>query len=232
MVVALLLWTRATSSDSVAGEPALYEARFDAAWRGVPLEAHRHANAPSHWRGGRRQLDEADAAPLRIHLEYFFDPGAEVSLETQQRIKEVMPLVVSQLQRTVKVRRPVPPSTRLVLPKQCSSSWLPSGKCRTVSSTPKCGELVPYNSSHFGAYEVCPTSPNRCTTEGDENGGVPDADMVVYVTADDRPGPCRSKVALAYAGYCALDPWDERPVAGYVNLCKHGMDRQEGDNSR
>lgn len=53
--------------------------------------------------------------------------------------------------------------------------------------------------------------------------GIPDTDIVLYVTANDVSGVCSNNAALAYADSCQRDQ-NDRPTAGFINFCQEQLD--------
>jgi len=92
-------------------------------------------------------------------------------------------------------------------------------KCVALSPNgTMCGD-VPIPEEHLSPISMCPDSVYSCTRRY-EGGGVPDADYILYVTANFDEA-CQSESVgstVGYAGHCRRDQHD-RPIAGQLNLC-------------
>lgn len=81
-----------------------------------------------------------------------------------------------------------------------------------------CGEII-VPKAHLAACSYCNSTSRRCLTDYKSEGiGVPDAQLLLYVSAKQTPR-CRKDQTIAYAAHCAQDAKTDRPVAGHANLC-------------
>ncbi|DBA01727.1 TPA: hypothetical protein N0F65_010137 [Lagenidium giganteum] len=97
--------------------------------------------------------------------------------------------------------------------------------CKTVSAHEMCLEM-PIPDDHFAATRVCSNCLSDDNCKGSKcnatpDGGVSDADVVIYVRAVNTT-TCDGMV-LAYASACQLDQYD-RPTFGMVNFCPDLID--------
>jgi len=176
---------------------------------------------------------------IRFHVDY--EMLADMSGATsrlQRRVKEdILPVALSELGRRVGVKHPVQGNLRLTpfcsavykVPAGCS----PSGSvgcewyCATVSNSAQdSGSCGPMGARHkweyFGPYETC-DSALECVTHSGDNTGVPNADMILYVTMD--ASFCGIGGIIGAARPCLQDPLTNRPVAAYINFCPTELDK-------
>ena len=101
----------------------------------------------------------------------------------------------------------------------------PMIKCSSIS-TARCGNsgaTIP--ESVLEAAYYCPNNPDTCDTTTYQTGpGYSDTDLVIYVTGDADPYGCDNNT-MGYSGSCQSNLYD-RPIAGYINLCRDSIDFQ------
>eukprot|EP00873_Tetraselmis_striata_P001542 jgi/Tetstr1/421806/TSEL_012708.t1 len=158
-------------------------------------------------------------AAIRFHLDYrLAGLQAEQPLKAAFLRSQLVPAMVASLQRYISVRRPVPESVPLLLPRLCMDSWgaESGGRCRKVEPIGRC-LLAAHDLEFFGPYQTCtsPDDDSTCVSSPGGSGAL-DADFLLYVSASQEG--CGEGVA-AFAGACELDPATRRPVAGEVNFC-------------
>lgn len=83
-----------------------------------------------------------------------------------------------------------------------------------------CGHAV-HTDAAFESYDICRVKvagrPSRgFDCERHETPGIPNADLLLYVTALESS---YCEYAAAYALYCSLDLDTHRPLAGSINFC-------------
>lgn len=57
--------------------------------------------------------------------------------------------------------------------------------------------------------------------------GVPNTDLVVYISVDNCSD--RNENTLAYASSCQLESNQDRPIAGFINFCSGSFNTQSND---
>eukprot|EP01137_Pigoraptor_chileana_P036542 Opistho-2@32345 len=177
-----------------------------------------------------RRADASTYAAFRV-VPYFVDvdsSNAELTTDKISFIKNVIiPRAVDFLNKALKV---IPVQGNLQLKRQCYS-WCSGGgviKCKDYGGDMTCGEAtVP--SVHIAPAGLY--SGSGCTPTGPvaqpSGPGVPNADYILYVTANS--GDCGGNT-LAFASYCVLDSLTDRPLAGRANFCPSKIDTSEPDS--
>jgi hypothetical protein len=162
--------------------------------------------------------DEATGvwAPLRIVA--VFDETLFASTMTAEKTNylknELLPGALKWWADSLDV---IPVTGNLKLARFCNSVWS-DGVCAGFDTTDKCGGATVNDpqipSDHFQDSIKEDAYGKQSTVAG--GAGVPDADFILYVTAEETAA-CGSGT-LAYAGMCKQDQWD-RPIAGRANFC-------------
>eukprot|EP01098_Paradermamoeba_levis_P011765 TRINITY_DN5070_c0_g1_i2.p1 TRINITY_DN5070_c0_g1~~TRINITY_DN5070_c0_g1_i2.p1 ORF type:complete len:518 (+),score=130.20 TRINITY_DN5070_c0_g1_i2:78-1631(+) len=127
-------------------------------------------------------------APIRIAIDSRFVSIANATVKNFLLTK-LVPEAISWLQKTLSVIRVTGP---LILQKQCRKFYEKPYKCIEYWPT-SCLDVKPMPEEHFTA-------------------GVPNADLLLYVTSKETEGS-----TLAYAAYCQGDQ-KNRPIAGNINF--------------
>lgn len=161
----------------------------------------------------RQLLSETNQRPLKVHLEYQL---GSLQQDKKDHIQNsIMPVAVSVLQQYVSAKTPV--TGKLLMARQCSSYWdTEPYLCYQVSDIGQCLDAT-HNSAFFGAYKECSTHQEGSCTTYPAGDGVTDQDIILYVTAANSE-TCGG-MTIAYAGWCELDPYTKRPIAGAINFC-------------
>lgn len=151
--------------------------------------------------------------PFEIHFEYQVD---NLPSEKQAYLKEkLMPAASSILKNFISAKSPV--TGKLLLARHCRSMWdVAPYLCYQVSDLGKCSGAT-HNASFFGAYKECSTHEASSCTTNPAGEGVEDKDIILYVTST-KTSTCGA-MTIAYAGWCELDPYTKRPIAGAINFC-------------
>ena len=158
--------------------------------------------------------------PIRFHPAY---AATMLDLEYSQPAKaeflkaKLVPAMIASLQQYISLRRPVPDGHPLLLPRYCESSWGPAhgNRCQRVQPIRTC-LLSEHDPRFFGPYTTCSQPESSSCVKHPGGEGVPNADFVLYVSADEAL--CKDGM-VAFAGACELDPATMRPVAGEINFC-------------
>ena len=197
-----------------------YERLINGMRNAIPDDVHQHVNEPHHKgmdppQAHARKMQSA--ANIRLVASYNLSTTTTEKARHIQNV--VMPKVLDFIHSLVKVNTPV--LSRLFLPRMCDVYGSSNASCSSVRDIGTCGVVAKHSAEYFGSYQLCPDQ--QCTTH--EGGrGVPNADMIIYVTAEQSS--CGHKT-LAYAGHCSLDVTTGRPIAGYVNWCPERVDTGE-----
>mmetsp|Transcript_14 Transcript_14/g.59 ORF Transcript_14/g.59 Transcript_14/m.59 type:complete len:996 (-) Transcript_14:177-3164(-) len=153
--------------------------------------------------------------PLRIHYDTTHLDGV---LSAARKSFVEINLLKRAADRLAEVLRVIPVQGNLRLSPRCRSFWDDeSHQCANYDIPMQCGEIVQVPTEHLNPEKECSLRPDECKmTEG--GAGIPNADVVVYVTAYQYAA-CASSSTLAFAASCARDDIMDRPIAGYINLC-------------
>ena len=170
--------------------------------------------------GRRRELLQADR-PFEVHLEYQLDSLAQ---DKQDFLKEkLMPTAQTVLRDFISAKTPV--TGKLLMSRHCNSYWdVEPYLCYRVSDLGTCLDAQ-HNATYFGAYKECETHLQDSCTTYPAGEGVTDKDIVLYVTAKQSAN-C-GEMTIAYAGWCEMDPYTKRPVAGNINFCPGRLDTSD-----
>jgi leishmanolysin-like peptidase len=179
---------------------------------------HDHLPATKFFRSDQKYILSRRAesyAQLRVAFDTRY--LSNVPAGQQNTIATLLDYVKGRLSSALKV---IPITGNLFVPRRCDSYWTTpadiAGKCASTrnSSTPtNCGgATVP--DEHFAPITVTdPFGVSRVIAGG---VGIPNADVLVYVTAIDTIACSGS--TLAYANSCFMDQMD-RPIVGNINFC-------------
>ena len=93
---------------------------------------------------------------------------------------------------------------------------------------------IPHNHTHLQQCLQC-NGANPCPnpevgTPAQSGPGVPNTDFVLYISANQTACPPlpphpNQPTTVAFAGHCQLEGTIDRPIAGNVNFCPEGIDR-------
>ncbi|XP_053554020.1 leishmanolysin-like peptidase [Bombina bombina] len=142
---------------------------------------------------------------------------------------KLFPQAISFLEKTFQVRRPI---GSVLLNRQCANNQYlkkkdePHKYCHgACAEHTKCGPIV-VPEDHLQQCMVCSGAEWHCGPVGQpNNGGITDADFVLYVSAMTTER-CSQENIVAYAAYCQLEAEMDRPIAGYANLCPNMISTQ------
>jgi leishmanolysin-like peptidase len=121
--------------------------------------------------------------------------------------------MTSALARFSALLRVTPVSGNLFAYRPCTSQWEDNGNCASVDTAPTCGTIS--LSTFLGVQTYYPSfyTPSTLSATG---AGVPNADTVVFVTAQ-QTSRCGSGT-IAYASHCQRAS-NDRPTFGNINFC-------------
>eukprot|EP01083_Nonionella_stella_P289827 986263_1 len=143
---------------------------------------------------------------------------------------DVIPAAYEWLMKVFSVMPVDGPLTFDVCNKDSGTTWdggSNDGKCKTpVTNWQTCGEtgvIIPR--FMFDEEEICTTASGACdTSQYPQGSGMADTDLMIYFTgsaAKDNTDECGG--VMGFAGPCHSNSRN-RPIAGYVNLCKLTID--------
>ncbi|CAK9018751.1 Leishmanolysin-like peptidase [Durusdinium trenchii] len=161
-----------------------------------------------------RRLQDRIWHPIRIHLEtsgleeQITDPALRSYVED-----DMLPAAARWLSSAVQV---LPVLGNLRLKQHCDIVSTHSGQCmRVAADNRECGPVtIPVE--HFQEQEYCPNGRIAGCQTSPGGTGIPDTDLIIYITAL-RTTWCSGNT-VAYAAACRQAE-DDRPVAGYLNFC-------------
>mmetsp|Transcript_5802 Transcript_5802/g.22002 ORF Transcript_5802/g.22002 Transcript_5802/m.22002 type:complete len:565 (-) Transcript_5802:38-1732(-) len=133
----------------------------------------------------------------------------------------VFPKAVANFAKLLTV---VPVQGNLTLDRQCGSFYPDTAneKRQCSSYNPvTCGDFGSIPAEHYSSQPIY-SAPGVISGNTTGGPGIPNTDVVIYVTAKQTATCVDSTSTLAYAAYCVMDTKD-RPVAGYVNFCKNNI---------
>ncbi|XP_028966877.1 leishmanolysin-like peptidase [Galendromus occidentalis] len=173
-----------------------------------------------------RRVRRQEASSLRIRYFYHNESISQLTPVQFDLIdKSILPAAVDYWQQNLRPRYPL--NTPIKLNRRCPEDkvfFLPGeqnqycrDKCEEVSL---CGE-VPVPREHLAPCRTCNSYGRNCHTheeEFDREGGVADADFVLYVSAIEGE-KCTQGETIAYAVHCQQEAEFDRPIAGHANLC-------------
>lgn len=185
-----------------------------------------------------RRTQDSERQPLRIVFDVMVESGsgasATVTAEELEHLERMLPEAAQFWADALSVDRVEGP---LYAHRPCRFGYN-DGTCDTYDQEPVCGAdpetspVIP--AKYFGEQEACDgaqSDPLRsCTTEP-AGEGMPDADVVAFVTAvqTDLCGPASGQGGtVAYASWCQTDDVD-RPTWGHINVCPAALDTDEED---
>ena len=154
---------------------------------------------------------------------------------------QLVPAAIEWLSRALHVRRVAGPLTLL---QPCASYYELGDKCvqdevtglcsnrlcAQVIDPVRCGRFI-VPAEHLSPQLVCGVGPDRQIPEDcihvPGGAGIADADMVLYVGASDD-AVCASDYGsgasvLAYASSCHREDEHDRPVSGYISMCRRAI---------
>ncbi|XP_072020460.1 leishmanolysin-like peptidase [Amphiura filiformis] len=166
----------------------------------------------------------ATSHPLRIHVEYAEDVDL-LSQEQRSLIKKtLLPDAVRYLSKILNVKQAVSP---IRLHRGCAGEHYyklhndPHEYCaEDCSPHTLCGPVI-VPSSHLKKCYFCENESN-CNSKGADGAGVANTDFILYVTAADTHD-CNVEDTIAHAAHCQQEIVLDRPIAGYINMCPHGL---------
>ena len=180
----------------------------------------------------RRRLAQTAWQGIRV-VPYYQLQGGQYTDEEDFVVSQLMPAAAAFLESALLVDRVV---GNLKLARPCSSYWTSNGVCASLQSTPSCGTTaVP--EYMLGDTQVCTSSPTTGCSVVSGGAGVPDADVVVFVTVQqtnycgsstlactlsrhvESPRLCvHAVLPWPDAASCGYDQFD-RPTHTYINFC-------------
>ena len=89
----------------------------------------------------------------------------------------------------------------------------------------QCGTQKAIPDAHLSSLEV--RDGDGSTRWIQAGAGIPNADLVVYVTGDESERTCQDSMTMAFAHSCQRDQHD-RPVAGYIHFCTNYLPERSG----
>ncbi|CAF1298982.1 unnamed protein product [Rotaria sordida] len=157
---------------------------------------------------------------FQIHIHY--DTSVKKLLKDEQRlIKEAVEAATKFWSKAIRPKYKL--NNRIRLARQCPSRKMfivendysvhyCSEKCLDETH---CGDIiVPYE--HLQQCHVC-NKDRKCERIGTNGSGV-NAEFILYVSALDT-NRCEPIDTLATASFCQLEPEQDRPIAGNINVC-------------
>lgn len=174
---------------------------------------------------GTQRRAEATTAPIRIH---FHTSEIEKSLPSA-KMSYVKKLLVEIGELAGDALSVVPVEGNLHVSRTCLAVWTSGpgeGDCAEVSTKPaQCGTMTAIPEEHMGSVKL--RNGDGSTRSIASGTGIPNADLVVYVTGDDSEAICKNSQALAFAHACQRDQRD-RPIAGYIHFCANHLPSDTG----
>ncbi|XP_038046399.1 leishmanolysin-like peptidase [Patiria miniata] len=176
---------------------------------------------------GDRLKRRSASHPLRIHVEYEDDVDSLPAATSLLVKNDLLPKAVRSISRMLNVRSTSTGPIRLN--RACAFSHYYtlandtheycSGSCNSIT---RCGPVT-IPDKHLHACYTCDETQSNCHKSGGETGpGVADTDFILYVTAENT-SDCRIADTTAHASFCQLEASQDRPIAGYINLCPQAL---------
>ncbi|KAK6757598.1 hypothetical protein RB195_015425 [Necator americanus] len=143
-------------------------------------------------------------------------------LLTEERQKTLVELIVNArdyFESTIMVQR----LSSIQLPPSCKMK-----KHRTVNNTvtqckydceKRCGRALAPTTAKFFSECKCVEGPCE-TNQTDWGGKLTNADFILFVSLNEDG--C-ARTVLAFGSHCSIDPYTQRPVAGFVNICPYSF---------
>ena len=154
-----------------------------------------------------------DYAPIRIVFDLSYLTG--ISESQQSSISSLLEYVKLRLSTALQV---VPISGNLLVPQTCTYYYLSppefAGKCRSAAAATSCLEVAKIPEEYMAPITLTNSYGQSSVVGG--GTGVPNADLLIFVTAVNTSS-CGSST-LAYASACQLDQ-NDRPIVGGINFC-------------
>ncbi|XP_065915873.1 leishmanolysin-like peptidase isoform X1 [Dysidea avara] len=195
--------------------------------------AERHPHMVDLASQTRRKINKrqssVDYSNIRIHVEY-----TNVDSNADSYVRGPNSVLSDSIKTLESILMVHPVQGNLIIPPMCDDTWFygsNEGKCSSLpyESYYECGEFATIPSSYIGTIEVCPTSYGSCSLEGPDGSGLRNADYLLFVSATSSSN-C-DEGTLAYASHCMIDTsGNNRPVAGYINVCPLSLNDYEGQN--
>ncbi len=171
----------------------------------------------------RRLQQHSSARPFKVHFDYQIDGLAADKQAFLQ--SKLLPTAEQVLQASLAAKQPV--TGRLLIPRHCKALWdAPPYLCYKVTDVGQCLDAT-HNTTYFGAYKECETHEVESCTTYEAGAGVEDQDIILYVTAQNTAS-C-GQMTIAYAGWCEMDAYTKRPIAGNINFCPNMLKTADAD---
>ncbi|DAZ98840.1 TPA: hypothetical protein N0F65_000996, partial [Lagenidium giganteum] len=174
--------------------------------------------------GAQTYLADRVFAPIRI-VPYWHRESIDILPANRSDV--LIRLIPDAVARFKKMLSVVPVQGKLRAKRTCNESYATATPvvCKSVRKQELCFEM-PIPKEHFVATRICSNCTSNDNCKGSNcaltsDGGVSDADFVIYVRAVNT-ATCDGKV-LAYASACQRDQYD-RPIFGMVNFCPYLID--------
>ena len=172
---------------------------------------------------GHQQYMERRASgymPIRIVFDTRYIDNPSVAPATQQYIHSLLSYAQNRFRDVLSVQ---PVVGNLFVSRNCSLYWLQGsvlGNCSVASDINQCGQVREIPAEHLGGLLVVPaTGVLNYIAPGT---GIPNADLIVYVTLS--AGNICGGSTLAYASACQVDQ-NDRPIVGNINFCPFNATR-------
>ena len=172
---------------------------------------------------GHQQYMERRASgymPIRIVFDTRYIDNTSVAPATQQYIHSLLSYAQNRFRTVLSVQ---PVVGNLFVSRNCSLYWLQGsvlGNCSVASDINQCGQVREIPAEHLGGLLVVPaTGVLNYIAPGT---GIPNADLIVYVTLS--AGNICGGSTLAYASACQVDQ-NDRPIVGNINFCPFNATR-------
>jgi leishmanolysin-like peptidase len=164
-----------------------------------------------------------DYQPIRIKP-IFSSTVEDLNPDLKEQIKvEAVGKVIERFSKVLTVR---PAQGNILLQRDCNGGsdafYNPPGYCLRSKGckATTCSSLVNVTEDHLAACKVCDDDGTNCSKIGQDGAGVSDADFVLYVSANTTFAKCSpTSATLAFATVCQLERQQDRPVAGFTNIC-------------
>eukprot|EP01084_Bolivina_argentea_P263912 446870_1 len=172
----------------------------------------------------RRLSTTTEPAPIRIKP--YYDPTTvstdnDLTLDQISYIKSVISTATRFYSQFVQV---IPVQNNLSFDRVCTKSYDTEfgTNCVEYETPSECG-MVEIPSHHLSEnilyfYDESAENPNTTAAKLPAGIGIPDTDVVIYVSYG-KSGSCQSST-LAWAAPCLQDQFG-RPIAGTINVCPH-----------
>jgi len=164
--------------------------------------------------------------PVRIHTEFQLNDMQDYSKRHFLKY-QLVPRMVAEIRRRILIKQPVDGNLRI--PRYCSMYYVREDgayNCAQVAdqeycSSPEVG--IKHNQEYMEGYTICNNTLEDSCTATAGGLGIREADFLLYVAANDVSF-CQEGQIVAFAGTCALDLDNNRPLAGFANFCPDNVD--------